>query len=68
MVGNVATAPQCLFRQSSEGRWSYYALNPDAFAQLQAVVGDLPSTRLSVLAERCCAPQSGAASGSGCCG
>jgi ArsR family transcriptional regulator len=37
-----------------EGRWSYYALNPDAFAQLEAFVGGLPSTRLTVLASRCC--------------
>jgi ArsR family transcriptional regulator len=37
-----------------EGRWSYYALNPDAFAQLQEFVGGLPSKRLTVLAARCC--------------
>lgn len=37
-----------------EGRWSYYELNPDAFAQLQEFVGELPSTKLSVLASRCC--------------
>jgi ArsR family transcriptional regulator len=37
-----------------EGRWSYYALNPDTFAQLQEFVGELPSTRLAVLASRCC--------------
>ncbi len=37
-----------------EGRWAYYALNPDAFAQLEAFVGGLPSTRLMVLAARCC--------------
>ena len=37
-----------------EGRWSYYALNPDAFEQLQEFVGELPSTKLSVLASRCC--------------
>jgi ArsR family transcriptional regulator, arsenate/arsenite/antimonite-responsive transcriptional repressor len=37
-----------------EGRWSYYELNPDAFTQLQEFVGELPSTKLSVLASRCC--------------
>lgn len=59
-----------LVTHRTEGRWSYYALNPDAFAQLQAVVGDLPSTRLSVLAERCCVPAGAPSHGSlpGCCG
>lgn len=37
-----------------EGRWAYYALNTDAFAQLEEVVGGLPSRRLAVLAARCC--------------
>ena len=37
-----------------EGRWSYYALNVDAFEQLEAFVGGLPSTRLSTLTKRCC--------------
>lgn len=37
-----------------EGRWAYYALNTDAFAQLEEFVGELPSTKLSVLASRCC--------------
>jgi ArsR family transcriptional regulator len=37
-----------------EGRWAYYALNREAFAQLEEVVGGLPSRRLSVLAARCC--------------
>ena len=37
-----------------EGRWAYYSLSPDAFAQLEEFVGALPSTRLSVLASRCC--------------
>lgn len=37
-----------------EGRWAYYSLAPDAFAQLEQFVGKLPSTRLSVLASRCC--------------
>jgi ArsR family transcriptional regulator len=37
-----------------EGRWSYYRLNPDAFEQLEAFVGGLPRTRLTVLASRCC--------------
>lgn len=36
-----------------EGRWSYYALNPEAFSQLEEFVGELPSTKLSVLASRC---------------
>ena len=37
-----------------EGRWSYYEINPDTFAQLEEFVGGLPSTKLSVLASRCC--------------
>ena len=37
-----------------EGRWAYYALNHEAFGQLETFVGGLPSTRLAVLASRCC--------------
>jgi ArsR family transcriptional regulator len=37
-----------------DGRWAYYTLNREAFAQLEAIVGGLPSRRLSVLAARCC--------------
>jgi ArsR family transcriptional regulator, arsenate/arsenite/antimonite-responsive transcriptional repressor len=37
-----------------EGRWAYYALDTDAFRQLEEFVGELPSTKLSVLASRCC--------------
>ncbi len=37
-----------------EGRWSYYALDMEAFEQLEEFVGELPSTKLSVLASRCC--------------
>ena len=37
-----------------EGRWSYYALNVEAFGQLEEFVGGLPSTKLSVLTKRCC--------------
>jgi ArsR family transcriptional regulator, arsenate/arsenite/antimonite-responsive transcriptional repressor len=37
-----------------DGRWAYYSLNPEAFAQLELLVGGLPSKRLSVLAARCC--------------
>ncbi len=37
-----------------EGRWAYYTLNRDAFAQLEEFVGGLPSRRLTVLAARCC--------------
>jgi ArsR family transcriptional regulator, arsenate/arsenite/antimonite-responsive transcriptional repressor len=37
-----------------DGRWAYYTLNADAFEQLQEFVGELPSTKLSVLATRCC--------------
>ena len=37
-----------------EGRWSYYALTQEAFEQLEAFVGGLPSTKLTVLATRCC--------------
>ena len=37
-----------------EGRWAYYSINPEAFGQLEAFVGGLPSTRLEVLTRRCC--------------
>jgi ArsR family transcriptional regulator len=37
-----------------EGRWSYYALRPEAFEQLELFVGHLPSQKLTVLASRCC--------------
>jgi ArsR family transcriptional regulator len=37
-----------------EGRWAYYSLNRDAFGQLEAFVGGLPSRRLAVLAAQCC--------------
>lgn len=37
-----------------DGRWAYYALNRDAFRELEGFVGELPLTRLSVLAKRCC--------------
>jgi ArsR family transcriptional regulator, arsenate/arsenite/antimonite-responsive transcriptional repressor len=37
-----------------EGRWAYYTLSPDAFGQLEEFVGGLPSTKLTVLASRCC--------------
>jgi ArsR family transcriptional regulator, arsenate/arsenite/antimonite-responsive transcriptional repressor len=37
-----------------DGRWAYYALNHEAFAQLETFVGGLPSRRLTVLASRCC--------------
>ncbi len=37
-----------------DGRWAYYKLNPDAFAQLESFVGGLPSKRLAVLAAACC--------------
>lgn len=37
-----------------DGRWAYYTLNTDAFEQLEEFVGGLPSTRLKVLASRCC--------------
>ena len=37
-----------------EGRWAYYALNVDAFAALESLVGRLPTKRLAVLAAGCC--------------
>jgi ArsR family transcriptional regulator, arsenate/arsenite/antimonite-responsive transcriptional repressor len=37
-----------------EGRWAYYALSREAFAQLEEFVGGLPSKQLTVLAARCC--------------
>ena len=43
-----------LITDRREGRWSYYALNGKAFERLEAFVGGLPSTKLTVLASRCC--------------
>lgn len=43
-----------LVTDRKEGRWSYYTLNGDAFGQLEEFVGGLPSTKLAVLATRCC--------------
>lgn len=37
-----------------EGRWAYYALNVEAFSQLEEFVGALPSTKLSTNVARCC--------------
>jgi ArsR family transcriptional regulator, arsenate/arsenite/antimonite-responsive transcriptional repressor len=37
-----------------DGRWAYYTLNADAFAQLEEFVGALPSTKLATNAARCC--------------
>ena len=37
-----------------EGRWAYYTLEHEAFDGLEAFVGGLPSTKLTVLAARCC--------------
>jgi ArsR family transcriptional regulator len=37
-----------------EGRWAYYALNRDAFAQLEEFVGGLPTVKLSTNLARCC--------------
>lgn len=37
-----------------DGRWAYYTLDADAFAQLEEFVGALPSTKLSTNAARCC--------------
>lgn len=36
-----------------EGRWVYYAINPDAFEALDRVLADLKPSRLSVRAARC---------------
>ncbi len=43
-----------LLRDRRDGRWAYYSLDAESFAQLEAFVGGLPSTKLSVLASRCC--------------
>ena len=43
-----------LVTDRKDGRWSYYALNADAFAQLEQFVGGLPNTRLATLTARCC--------------
>lgn len=37
-----------------DGRWAYYTLDADTFAQLEEFVGALPSTKLSTNAARCC--------------
>jgi ArsR family transcriptional regulator, arsenate/arsenite/antimonite-responsive transcriptional repressor len=37
-----------------EGRWAYYSLNPEAFAQIGQFVGALPSTKLALNVARCC--------------
>lgn len=37
-----------------DGRWAYYTLNHEAFEQLERFVGELPSTRLNLLARQCC--------------
>lgn len=36
------------------GRWAYYALDGEAFEQLQSFVGAMPSTRLSLNVAKCC--------------
>ena len=36
-----------------EGRWVYYAINPDAFEALARVLAELKPSRLSVRAARC---------------
>jgi ArsR family transcriptional regulator len=37
-----------------EGRWVYYAINPEAFETLDRVLGDLRPSRLSLRAVRGC--------------
>ena len=37
-----------------DGRWAYYTLDADSFAQLEEFVGALPSSKLSTNAARCC--------------
>jgi ArsR family transcriptional regulator len=37
-----------------DGRWAYYSLEADAFAQLESFVGAMPSTRLALNVARCC--------------
>jgi len=39
-----------------EGRWVYYAINPDAFEALDRVLAELTPSRLSVRAARCPCP------------
>ena len=36
-----------------EGRWVYYALNPEAFEALERIVAELKPSRLSLRAARC---------------
>lgn len=37
-----------------QGRWVYYALNPEAFVTLERMLGELKPTRASGRAPRCC--------------
>jgi ArsR family transcriptional regulator, arsenate/arsenite/antimonite-responsive transcriptional repressor len=37
-----------------EGRWAYYALDIEAFGQLESFVGAMPCTKLSTNLARCC--------------
>jgi ArsR family transcriptional regulator len=37
-----------------DGRWAYYALDGEAFEQLQSFVGAMPTTRLSLNVAKCC--------------
>ncbi len=37
-----------------DGRWAYYSLDAEAFAQLESFVGAMPSTRLALNVARCC--------------
>ena len=37
-----------------EGRWVYYAINPEVFATLDRVLNDLKPSRLSLRAARSC--------------
>jgi len=43
-----------LVTDRKEGRWVYYAINPDAFATLERVLGGLKPSRLAVRAARGC--------------
>jgi ArsR family transcriptional regulator len=42
-----------VLRDRREGRWIYYALNPEAIAEIESVIATLRPSRLCLAAPRC---------------
>ena len=42
-----------VLRDRREGRWIYYALNPEAIAEIESVIATLRPSRLRLAAPRC---------------